>query len=1007
MFTIPSEPSARRPAFGLACGILAGLLVTLPAQAAFNPLSGPILSAPAVAPNVVMLFDNSSSMALNSVGNETRLTVARDVAKELIGNNRNVRFGLFGFRDTVTTGGVRDAPGGDLLVDLGDISAGTVAGDTRFNALINSLDRISPSVSAPYTYTPLAETYYEMTRYLRGLPAFYPQSLAAANRQQFVSPVQYRCQRNYGLVITDGLPTYDSEFPAAASEDPDIDNPDVAGALNLPDWDGDANGDVNSNDPGAEGSTFYLDDIAGFAFDTDMRNANRNGVSTDLAGLDWDDPAFPIQNMRTYTVGFALNDSNLERAATLGGGWYYTAASRQELSSALGRALGEINSTPGSAGGGVASGPELTSGSQFYRAQYDPADWSGTIDAYAINSAGGLGSLSWSSDSTVTANSNALYQIWRQPSGARPGAVVTLDTNAYSRLGSGQRAALDHAAAPNRGQDLLDWSLGRPVAGYRSRGRLLGDVVNSSLVLARAGQALGRREHSGYDSYLTDKRRNMVSSLLVGSNDGFMHVLAASDGAHRLAFMPASVQPALGARARVDFVRNGHHSGVDGAIVVGDVELKSTWTTLALGGFGAGGKGLVGLRLYDQSAGNGALGGLWEISPATTGYADLGHVYGKAVIARLDGRWVAITGNGYGGAAGQPILYVIDLADGSLLKSIAAGSADPASGNGLSAPRVTTDSNGRALAAYAGDLQGRLWKFDLTGPPGDWQVAFAGDPLFRAAIASNPSQPITVQPTLLDHPQGGRLVLFGTGKFLEAADRLDTSVQAFYAVWDKPGGAGNLSYSHLQPQRILTESTSGGRSVRTISSHRVNWNSTSGQGWYLPLLHGPATGERVIRNIVTRGGRVLFNTALIKPGTDPCVSTGGGWLMSIDSFSGGMLPVATLDSDGDGLVDTGDPLSAGVNLSGGLPGDLVVLELPRIRPLDAARPLAPGSCDPALEFCPCDPTVDDCVCDPADTACKNIYCGQEYNFSQTTNTLELVAGSGQCRFRRVMWRQLM
>ncbi|GGD11444.1 PilC/PilY family type IV pilus protein [Halopseudomonas salina] len=1001
MCIIRSEP--RRLVSGIVSGVFAGIFLALPAQAAFNPLSGPILSAPAVAPNVLMLFDNSSSMVLNRVGNETRLTIARDVAKDVIINNRQVRFGLFGFRDTVGSGAARDAPGGELLVEVGDIAPGTASGAARFTTLINRLDNINPRASAPYTYTPLAETYYEMTRYLRGLRAFYPQSTPAANRQQFVSPVEYRCQQNFGLVITDGLPTYDSQFPVDIGTEPDINNPGVVGSINLPDWDG--AGDVNSTDPSDEGSTFYLDDIARFAFDVDMRNAGRSGVSTDLAGMDWDDPAFAIQNMRTFTVGFALNDANLQRAATLGGGRYYTAANRQELDRALNSALGEINSTSASGGASVASGPELASGSRFYRSLYDPSDWSGAVEAHGIDSDGSAGARIWSTDTTVTANSNALFQTWRLPSGANQGAVVPLGGNTYSGLGPAQKAVLDLASGSNSGQDLLDWSMGQAVPGYRIRTRLMGDVVNSSLVLARAGEALASSSHTGYAAYRADKHQNMVSSLLAGANDGFVHVLAARDGAHRLAFLPAALQEGLGARASVDLVRNGHQSGMDGPIVVGDAVLNSTWTTMAVAGYGAGGKGLTGIRLYDQSAGNGALGALWEIGPTTSGYANLGHVYGEAVITQLDGRWVAVAGNGYGNTAGQPELYVIDLADGSLIKSLAAGAADPASGNGLSAPRVATNGSGQVVAAYAGDLQGRLWKFDLAGPPVDWRVAFAGDPLFRAGIAVSPEQPITTRPVLLDHPQGGKLVLFGTGQFLEAADRLDTDVQAFYAVLDKPGATGNLDSGSLQPQAILSETTAGGRKVRTLSSHRVNWYSTN--GWYLPLIYGNPTGERVTRNIVTRGGRVLFNTGLIMPGADPCVSAGAGWLMSIDSFSGGMLPVATLDSDGDGLVDSRDPLSAGVNLSGGLPGDLIVLELPRIKPLAPANPLATGSCDPSVEFCPCDPSVDDCVCDPADASCKNIYCGKEFNYSQSTNTLELVAGSGQCSFSRIMWRQLM
>jgi type IV pilus assembly protein PilY1 len=992
---------------GLQGGVLIGLFLALPAQGAFNPLSGPTLSGPAVSPNVIMLFDNSSSMVLNKAGSQTRLDIARDVAKDVIAKNRNVRFGLFSFRDTPPASYGHDAPGGQLLVEVGDISANTLAGVSHFNMLNTSLDAINPSASPPFTHTPLAETYYEVTRYMRGLRAFYPQSMAAGSRQQFVSPAQYRCQRNAGLILTDGLPTYDSEFPTDVKVEPDIDNPSIPGSLNLPDWDGVSAGDMSSTDLNDEGSTFYLDDIAQFAFDIDMRNTNRTGVAKDAAGVSWDATDFATQTLRTYTVGFAHNDPNLQRAAVLGGGKYYTAENRQELSFALHGVLQEINAMTGSGGGGVASGPDLTSGSRFYRTEYDPADWSGTVEAYNLKADGSLGSRVWSSDSTISNVSNVRYQTWRESSDIRPEAVISLNNTAYLDMGAAQQAVLDLAAAPNSGQDLLNWIRGESVSGYRSRARLLGDVVNSSLVLTSTQRTLGANSHAGYEAYRADKRQNMQASLVVGANDGFLHVLAANNGAHRLAFLPAATQASAGARAGLDFGQGGHRSGVDGAITVADTVLNTTWTTLAVAGLGAGGKALVGIRLYDQDFKNDALGALWEISPNTQGFVDLGHVYGKPVIARLDGRWVAISGNGYGNAGGQPTLYVIDLADGSLIKSIEAGPGDSFSGNGLSAPQVRVNSDGRALAAYAGDLQGRLWKFDLSGQISDWSVAFAGDPLFRAGIAANPHQSITVQPVLMEHPQGGRLVLFGTGTFLEAADRLDTSVQTFYAVWDKPTGVGNLTYANLQAQAILTESAQGNRNVRTVTANRVNWSSSSGQGWYLPLLHGTARGERVIRNILVRGSRVLFNTSLIRNSADPCTNTGGGWLMSVDSFSGSMSRVATLDSNSDGMVDARDPLSAGVSLSGGLPGDLIVLELPRIKPAVPAAPLARGSCNPATEFCPCDPAVDDCVCESGDPACKNIYCGQEYNLSQTSNTLELVVGSGQCHFNRIMWRQLM
>ncbi|WP_022961214.1 PilC/PilY family type IV pilus protein [Halopseudomonas pelagia] len=997
------------------CGAALGIALALPAQASFNPLSGPILAASAVAPNVVMVFDNSSSMVVNRIDGETRLQIAREVAKEVISNNRDVRFGLFSFRETEGNGTSRNAPGGQLLVEVGDISPASSAGIARFNALNRQLDAIDPSPHAPsYTYTPLAETYYEVTRYMRGMRAFYPQSASEASREQFSSPIEYRCQKSFGLILTDGLPTYDSEFPNNAGIEPDIDNPAVPGSVNLPNWDGDDRGDSTGGPLGTEGSRFYLNDIARFAYDIDLRNTDRPSVDKDAAGAGWDDPDYSRQNMRTYTLGFALDDARLQGVAEAGGGSYYTASDREQLNVALTSVLQEINAKAGSGGGGVASGPELVAGSWFYRSHYDPRDWSGVLEALSLDAQGRADSLEWTSDVTVNANAAARYQTWRLPQGNSPGAVISLGTNTYARLTIGQRDLLDLAAGDQSGQALLDWSRGVEVSGYRSRTRLLGDVVNSSLVLADSGAALTSGRHAGYADYLVAKQNRMRSLLLAGANDGFLHVLAADTGEHRLAFLPASAHSALGSRARLDDLHGAHVSGVDGAVVVADAPLNGVWSTLAVAGMGAGGRALLALRLFDQSTGNAALGGLWEITPASSGFDELGFSYGKPVIARLNGESVAIVGNGYGGASGQPVLYVIRLSDGLLIRSIVAAGANSASGNGLSSVQVVNNSLGEVIAAYAGDLQGRLWKFDLEGAPSDWRVALNGAPLFTTGLAENAIQPITVQPVVVEHPQGGRMIVFGTGKLMEAADRQDTRLQAVYAVWDRPGGSGNLTAATLQPQYITSESSVGNRRVRTLSQNRVSWNGPRSDGWYLPLMLGTnPRGERVTRNLLVRGGRLLFNTALVQDDGDPCIHTGSGWLMSMDLFSGGMLHVATLDSNDDGIVDSADTPVAGVSIEGGLPGDLVVLEQPRIQPAGAdeeANPLdpsAPAVCDAATTFCPCDPKVDDCRCQPGDSACRFIYCGQEYNVAATTTSVDRVIGAGNCRFNRIMWRQLM
>lgn len=134
-----------------------------------------------------------------------------------------------------------------------------------------------------------------------------------------------------------------------------------------------------------------------------------------------------------------------------------------------------------------------------------------------------------------------------------------------------------------------------------------------------------------------------------------------------------------------------------------------------------------------------------------------------AQIAYLNnGRWAAILGNGHSSYNQRPALLIQYLdGDLALLRIVATSqhhshSTTDTAGNGLSTPRlVDINRDGRSDVAYAGDIQGNLWKFDLTHPDSSrWVVAFDGHPLFTALGRTNsssdstlaPRQPITTAP---------------------------------------------------------------------------------------------------------------------------------------------------------------------------------------------------------------------------------------------------------------------
>ncbi len=870
-------------------------------------------------------YTNSKNDLTSKLPNQFRMEVAKTVTNNIVTENRGLRYGLFTFNAPTDS---NRGPGGSLrqqVVDFsearrpdGSVLVNQTDADTNFKSFTDAVKAVTPS-----TNTPLAETYYEVTRYLRGISRH--QGSGSGN---YTSPIQYRCQRNFGIVVTDGLPTYDRTFPA---DDPQ--RLASSGAGSLPDWDGtkgkvDSNGanTVPNNDGSningdGEGDTLYLDDIAKFAYDIDLRDISTN----DLAGKSFNDPGFKKQNLLTYTVGFAVNNQMLQDAATYGKGQYYTASNSEQLNDSLTKAINDISSKAGSGGAGASSSATLTTDTYYYKTLYDPKDWRGTIEAYRLNSTTGRPlnptTPDWTTDTTITPSSNgAKYQTYK--TGGSPG-VVSLD---YTALDAAQQTQLNSSVTPPlNGASLLTWLKGSNVTGLRTRKVLLGDVVNSPLERMSPNEVLASSlaGDPSYDLFLTSKRANLTSSLLVNANDGLFHVIDAETGAHRYGYMPSTLMSSLYRVASPDYVDgNSHNFMVDGPITVADAQLGANWATVAVGGMGAGGKSLFAVRLFTGNSNN--IDALWEISPPASNtpandWNDLGYTYSKAVVARTQsGQWVAIFGNGYGSNGGKAALYVVNIADGSLVQKVVVDdntsgtAAENAAGTGLSSPQVVVDAQGRIERIYAGDMRGNLWGF--TG------ASLTPFKLF----AAGKTQPITVQPTVHAHPDGGHLVLVGTGKLNEASDKLNKDVQAFYAIWDRPANTTTVALANLLQQNLLSEVSISGETYVKTSNTPVNWDTHL--GWHLPLtLNGATQGERVILPAQVTLGRAVFVTAKVDA-NDPCESAGSGRLIELDVLSGGMLSYPVLDTNGDGRVDDRDEIVSGLNINDGLPGQPVIID---------------------------------------------------------------------------------
>ncbi|RLB98233.1 MAG: hypothetical protein DRH76_03050, partial [Deltaproteobacteria bacterium] len=335
---------------------------------------------------------------------------------------------------------------------------------------------------------------------------------------------------------------------------------------------------------------------------------------------------------------------------------------------------------------------------------------------------------------------------------------------------------------------------------------------------------------------------------------------------------------------------------------------------------------------------------------------DLGYTYSRAFTVNSslqDGngnhRWVTIFGNGYNSANRNAVLYVLDAHTGELLKKIDTGfgASNGDACNGLSTP-VLVDVDNDALVdyAYAGDLRGNLWKFDLTSSNiGDWDVAYNTEadrsgtpmPLFTARDADGIGQPITAMPDAmrpLDPEQPGYIVVFGTGRYLGSRDFSNTQVQTIYGIWDFGDDAdateylgtfnrdsanklSNLStYSSLAQQTKLLDANLGGQLLRVLTDNPVNYlweaDETDGQanpstteanhvGWYFDL---PDTKERVVRDVLIRSGKAIVISII--PNTNPCGAGGSSWLYEINANTGGRLDAPQFDINNDNVIDEND-----------------------------------------------------------------------------------------------------
>ena len=557
---------------------------------------------------------------------------------------------------------------------------------------------------------------------------------------------------------------------------------------------------------------------------------------------------------------------------------------------------------------------KIESTTQAFFAFYNPGDWTGTVTANTLIDTAGIVTVStianWDASCVLTGTlagtpaagggcltTNASGPTTPTPNSSSTGRVMlTWDTTnnvgipfEFSSLNSNEQATLD-ALDSTQTSSRLNFLRGNRsnevntagVGLYRSRGSLLGDIVDSSPTWVgppispytstwtdRLQTTDSMVENSGTQSYLqyVSAEQSRPNVVYVGANDGFLHGFRAgsldsngnlitsitpNDGQEVLAYMlgstlysaakatvPATappsctdhshtqsvvqnihgVTPIIGANplcvdATLDFAnpQYGHNFFVDATPGTGDLFYGGVWHTWLVGGLGAGGAAIFALDITNPgnfSEGNASslVVGEWNAgtiscaSSSTCGL-NLGNTFGTPQIRRFhNGTWGAVFGNGFGSTTGDAGIYVMTIAvNGSgvpvatfhyLSTGKGTGTATtPCSSNCDGIGYVTTaDLDGDHITdyVYAGDLQGNVWRFDLTSTnPTNWGAGSA--PLFTVPSG----QPITTQLSVVSVAGTGapqRLMIeFATGQRTQvtnaSAVKYASGTQAIYGIWD-------------------------------------------------------------------------------------------------------------------------------------------------------------------------------------------------------------------------------
>ncbi|MCW5635919.1 MAG: pilus assembly protein [Rubrivivax sp.] len=758
-------------------------------------------------------------------------------------------------------------------------------------------------------------------------------------------PLQYSCQRSVVLGIGDVNTHRDKNLPGVSVTTGEPTKPtavsgdtmavgtatDKVGALH-----GGPKANLGSalNDGSGQYSGYHIAGMAYLANTTDIRPDDPNAPKTrgkQTVQTFWLDvleySTYRIDNqyyLATKFGGFTVPDDfdPWARTTDLPQAWwstsgetahtstqprpdnYFVASRPDTVVSGLTRAFARINegfrqfttafstSAPQVAQTGVAS----------YSAKYEPSDWSGDVTASttSFNAVTGQPSQTVAWTFATRLDAQAAGAGW--DTGRR---IVTWNTATsqavafrHASLATAQRTALD--TSYRTGDDSADYvnylrgdrqhetasTTTGSARAYRTRARLMGDIVNSRpRVVGAPNEPWSSATNPGYAAFKT-AHAGRTPVVYVGTNAGMLHAIngnlsGTGAGTELFAYVPGSLaQGPTGSPGTTGLAARGdpnfqHKFFVDASPTVIDIDFSRTagsgsttpdWRTLLVSGLGKGGKSYFAIDVTDPGSwtSESAVAGkvLWEFTDP-----DLGYTYGEPqVVKTAQHGWVVVFGSGYNNTDGVGYIYIVNPRTGALIQKISTGAGAPASQAGLAHVQafLLDRTDGTADSLYAGDLLGNLWRLDLKPPTGAYA---APTRIATLADSSGTAQPVTTRPLVVVQPDNQRRwVTVGTGKLLDTTDLTTTQQQTMYAIVD--GTARN--FSATAPTGFTYPLARNRLRALTNLQNPIVLNLSNEMGWYLDLDTVAGGPSYRVNTESTSFFGVLEFLAMSPASSDPC-----------------------------------------------------------------------------------------------------------------------------------------